>query len=1170
MPINVRSLTCLASLVAATATASPQSTLFVLDSARQELARSTTYANPLSVVGSTASLVEAADFDASGRTLWCVALDGTERVAGTLDLETGAFSRWSGPLALGPITAISAAPDSADWLLAEAHAGGARIWRGHLPTGTLRLLATLAGGGAVEGLAVGLDGAALMLRRDELFTLDRTTGASAPIGALAVVGATGPASALEFDWATGEVFTAFPSSAGGVILARLDPSSAAASIVGPLPGLLSGSALAVRRGAEDATSGRFCTPGAPNGAGQRGRIEARGSADVTRSDLVLTARDLPTQSFGLFLASRERATPNVPAGSVGSLCLGGTIARIAGGAQLLATGALGEFTQALELSAIPQPMGTTSVEAWERWSFQAWYRDSINGAATSNFTDAVHVTFTERFVSVPGEPTHGWRGIPEVNANDIEIGDVDGDGALDLVIAGTLTELIVRRGPLFEERREYSTGAAPRSLSLADMDGDGHLDVVTSADAQGRVWVHWNDGTGDLSTTSVLVACGLVGELSTADFDGDGRLDILAECEGGNSAVVLFNDGGRVFAARQFVQLQVFTGDVRAGDMNGDGLADIVGVSNSSDQVVFVHAVAGRAFTPPNLVASRLGTDLALADLDLDGRLDLVTVQNGIADIILHPGTNGGGLGPAITLPTVARPFSVAAADLDADGLPELITGYVAQKAISVHGNLGGLSFASEQSSAAGARTPNVAVADLNRDGRLDVAAVHLSITDHQVTVLHGTASGLEGRPVRIPLANEASTVTVADIDGDGETDLLLSATSGGGFELHRGDGTGRLEAPIIIGLPTPYTAGELVQVANLDRDGRLDIVAMTTDSNLVWTMLQTSLAPGVPTTFGAATSTMFRESLSGVALADIDMDLDLDLVGVGRFNGIAVALNDGSGSFSPPVPVYDPAQFDSIVVLDLDNDGWLDICGASALGRLAVMWGNGPASFDQSTLYGFAYKGIVAADFDNDGWLDLATPESGVHLRSGPRTFELHGIDHTSGAEAFAARDLDGDGLIDLTWTVPSFGLLGMVRNLGGGEFGHVNLIHPCQNPGVPALADLNHDGAPEIYIGAYYSSTLVVLPMPLHARSLRERGSRCSRALEQAQQVPLGGSFMRPESSSAGASQFASKGANGARTGLGGVTCGDEQGVERRIETRIETVGTPSALEDSSRRGH
>ena len=113
------------------------------------------------------------------------------------------------------------------------------------------------------------------------------------------------------------------------------------------------------------------------------------------NDLTLTAGDLPTNSFGFFLASQTQAQVANPGGSAGNLCLGGAIGRYVGpgpGPELrLRTGA---FSLALDLTNTPQPTGAVAVAGrGDTWSFTTWHRDAVAGTTTSNFTDGLEITF---------------------------------------------------------------------------------------------------------------------------------------------------------------------------------------------------------------------------------------------------------------------------------------------------------------------------------------------------------------------------------------------------------------------------------------------------------------------------------------------------------------------------------------------------------------------------------------------------------------------------------------------------------------------------------------------------------------------------------------------------------------------------------------------------------
>ncbi|WP_419190722.1 right-handed parallel beta-helix repeat-containing protein [Saltatorellus ferox] len=122
-------------------------------------------------------------------------------------------------------------------------------------------------------------------------------------------------------------------------------------------------------------------------------LDATGSVRVVDQDLTLTARLLPINAFGFFLASRASSFVRNPGISFGNLCLGGAIGRFLGPGQIMNSGPMGVIQLDVPLGAIPTPAGLVATTAGESWFFQAWFRESATGAPASNFTDAVRIRF---------------------------------------------------------------------------------------------------------------------------------------------------------------------------------------------------------------------------------------------------------------------------------------------------------------------------------------------------------------------------------------------------------------------------------------------------------------------------------------------------------------------------------------------------------------------------------------------------------------------------------------------------------------------------------------------------------------------------------------------------------------------------------------------------------
>lgn len=135
-----------------------------------------------------------------------------------------------------------------------------------------------------------------------------------------------------------------------------------------------------------------CGPAVANSTGVPAEIQAFGAMSVGANDVLVRASSMPLNTFGIFAVSQGLSQTGItPPGSDGRLCLNGAIGRYN---TVLNSGAEGAFELAIDLTAVPQGAGTVAVIAGETWAFQGWFRDA-NPTATSNFTDAVAITFVQ-------------------------------------------------------------------------------------------------------------------------------------------------------------------------------------------------------------------------------------------------------------------------------------------------------------------------------------------------------------------------------------------------------------------------------------------------------------------------------------------------------------------------------------------------------------------------------------------------------------------------------------------------------------------------------------------------------------------------------------------------------------------------------------------------------
>ena len=340
---------------------------------------------------------------------------------------------------------------------------------------------------------------------------------------------------------------------------------------------------------------------------------------------------------------------------------------------------------------------------------------------------------------------------------------------------------------------------------------------------------------------------------------------------------------------------------------------------------------------------SETSANASFGDLDGDGHLDIVLAKGRhwplVSRVLLGDGR--GGIRAAYDLaPTAQKTYSARLVDVDGDGDLDVVTSNDAPspKLVYLNDGTGKFSVGSEYGRPEWPMR-NATVADMNGDGRPDIIAANRygrSAGSNYICLNRG-AGKFDAECV--PFAPEpATTITAADFNGDGFTDLLVPHRNGGQSRIYFG--AARADLAKLRSVPFGPTNAQIriAEAADLNGDGRMDVVAIDE-------------ARGVAIYEGRGDGTFAAPRSVGepgvvpyaLTVSDLNGDQKPDFI-VGNIRAASVAyFNDGDGQRFSPVPFGDgQGAAYGIGVGDFDEDGRADIAVARSDAPNVLYFGAG------------------------------------------------------------------------------------------------------------------------------------------------------------------------------------------------------------------------------------
>ena len=342
------------------------------------------------------------------------------------------------------------------------------------------------------------------------------------------------------------------------------------------------------------------------------------------------------------------------------------------------------------------------------------------------------------------------------------------------------------------------------------------------------------------------------GNVVIGDINNDKKLDLVV-ASGNKRITVLSGKGDGQFAPASTTTVADAPGEMALGDVNLDGKLDLAITTHSSYGVMLLLGDGKGGFTiaPSSPIVMKVGQHphthgLALADMNRDNKLDLVTVNNEDNDVSIAFGDGRGGFTRASgsPYPVGPSPYPLAVGDVNGDGWLDIVATASAtgpsraqqlplSRALTLLLGDGRGSFRSTLLPLRTGEPWFAVIGDINGDRKPDIVATHHELNDLTVLIGDGRGGFVEATASPFDLSQHAFQPFLADANRDGNVDLL--SPGGASVRVMLGDGRGGFATGPSI--PTGQGAWRM-DLGDLNGDGKIDMATGNSQSNSVSVLL--------------------------------------------------------------------------------------------------------------------------------------------------------------------------------------------------------------------------------------------------------------------------------------------------------------------------------------------
>ncbi|MCP4260082.1 MAG: choice-of-anchor D domain-containing protein, partial [Planctomycetes bacterium] len=715
------------------------------------------------------------------------------------------------------------------------------------------------------------------------------------------------------------------------------------------------------------------------------------------------------------------------------------------------------------------------------------------------------------------------------SARSVYACDLDGDGDNDVLSASNNDDEIAwyenLRSCTFGIQQILTTQAdGARSVYACDLDGDGDNDVLSASYNDDKIAWYENLGGGTFSGQLIISRPWKASSVYACDLDGDGDNDVLSASQQDNKIAWYENMTWSPGGSPEIDVEQNGTDNVHTysfGTLNpGQTVSQIFTVRNEGNAVLVVTQAAGLFSITPVNNSGTTDNWVIPANATQTFTVSFSPVDAGVYNntlVLTNNDSDEGRYQISFTAVVSGPEFEVLGNNiviLDGDTTPDstdhtdfgdmsMPSGSVTQlftisnagsEDLNLTGSpdrviiIGSSDFTVTQQPASIIAASGTTTFEITFDPNSHdtiTATVSIASNDYNEDpydfAIRGRGVLFDNQQVISTQANGAQSVYAADLDGDGDNDVLSASFDDDKIAWYENLGNDTFGIEQVIS--TQVDGASSVYACDIDGDGDNDVLSASTwDDKIAW---YENLGGG---SFGTQqVISMLANGARSIYACDLDGDGDNDVLSASEFdNKIAWYENLGNSTFSTQQIIRTQANTPmSVYACDLDGDGDKDVLSAG--GNIPyVAWymnlGGGVFGSQRGINTWADGNSVYACDLDGDGDNDILSAHGYRDLISwnenlGGGTFSTSKDISTqaNNAESVYACDLDGDGDNDVLSASVDDDKIAWYENFGGGNFGSQQIISTQANGAEWVYAcDLDGDGDNDILSASAYDDKI------------------------------------------------------------------------------------------------